>query len=180
MKKTLSDNSGFTLIEVIMAIVVFGIVAVSVGSLLYQGSKSYEAMDTKRELAEQGGLAIDRIARELRLIRCVTAGSTCMPSASDITAMNAAETRFVNMNNEGKGFRLDAGALKMRRGSGASDPEDLLAENVSSLAVEYLKSNGSAAASASEVWRVKVSMTLASGGDSVDFTASVHPRHFRQ
>lgn len=174
----IKGEGGFTLIEVVMAIVIFAVISVAIGSLLYQGSRSFEAMDIRRELTEQGSLATERLTRELRLIRCVSASGSCAPSASDITAMTSTEIRFVNMNNEGKGFRLDANALKLRRGKDATDPEDVLAANVSSLSFEYFKNDGSAAVQASEVWRVKASFTLTSGAESIDFTASVHPRHF--
>lgn len=176
----LNTASGFTLIEVVMAIVVMAIIAVGVGSLLYQGTRSFEMMDTRRDLTGQGRLAMERMTREIRLTRCVSGGGACTPTAAEITAMTADELRFVKQDYEGRGFRYDAPAqtLYLRQGSTPTDPEDILARNVSAFALGYFKSNGTTATLPAEVWMVNVTMTLSSGAESVDFKASIYPRHF--
>jgi prepilin-type N-terminal cleavage/methylation domain-containing protein len=172
-------SGGFTLFEVILAIVILGAISVTVGMLLYQGTQSFEEIDLRRELTAQGGLASERISRELRLIRCTTAGSNCNPQAADMTSWTSGEIRFVNIESAGRGIRLDAGAVKLRQGSGALDPEDALAPNASALSVEYLKKDGTAAAAVSDIWRITLSFTLAKKDESVDFRVSVHPRGFK-
>lgn len=173
-------TSGFTLIEVIMAIVVMAIIAVGVGSLLYQGTRSFEMMDTRRDLTGQGKLAMERMTREIRLTRCASGSGACTPTAAEITAMTADELRFVKQDYEGRGFRYDAPTqtLYLRQGSAPTDPEDILAGNVSAFAFDYFKSNGTTATLPAEVWMVNVTMTLSSGAESVDFKASIYPRHF--
>lgn len=177
---TFTGKKGFTLIEILMAIVVIGIVSTVVGMMIYQGTKSFETMDVRNELAGQGMLAVERASREMRIIRCTASGDTCSPEAADITAWTGSEARFVNTLLEGRGLRLDAGALKLRQGSTALDPEDILADSVSALSFEYLKSDGTAASAVSEVWIINMSLTLSSGTESVALKASVHPRSFRQ
>ncbi|MBI5454740.1 MAG: type II secretion system protein [Deltaproteobacteria bacterium] len=173
------DTRGFTLIETVMVIVLVGIIGTVVSSLLYQGSKSIEAGDARKELSSQGRLAVERASREMRLMRCTTAGNSCNPQASDITAWTATELRFVTTNYEGRGLRFDAGTLKLRQGSGALDPDDTLANNVSAASFEYLKSDGTPASAVGEIWVINLDMTLSSGTESVPFRASVHPRSFR-
>ncbi len=175
----LSGDRGFTLIELMMSIVLMGIVASTIGFIIYQGARSFQALDTRGDLVARGTLATERISRELRIVRCATAGSSCAAQASDITSMTATEIRFVNSVNAGRGFRLDAGAIKLRQGSGAADPEDILTDSASSFAVDYKKKDGSAAVAPSEVWVIDVSFTLSSGADSVDFKTSIYPRSFR-
>lgn len=170
---------GFTLIELMMSIVLMGIVASTIGFIIYQGARSFQVLDTRGDLVNKGTLATERISRELRLIRCTTAGSSCAPQASEITSMTATEIRFVNTVNAGRGFRLDAGAIKLRQGSTAGDPEDILADSAGSFTVDYKKKDGTAAVAPSEVWVIDVGFTLSSGADSVDFKTSIHPRSFR-
>lgn len=179
MPDYMRTQKGFTLIETVMAIVITGIIAATVAILLYQGTKSFQEADVRRDLTAQGNLSMERISRELRLIRCTTSGSSCNPQAADITAWTASEIRFVNTNYEGRGVRSDAGTLKLRQGSGAADPEDVLSNNLSSLSFEYLKSDGAAAASVSEIWIINATLTLAAADESLTFKASVHPRSFR-
>lgn len=178
--KAVGKTSGFTLIEVIMAIVVMSIIAVGVGSLLYQGTRSFEMIDTRRDLTGQGKLALERMTREIRLTRCASGGGACTPTATEITAMTATEMRFVKQDYAGRGFRYDGPTqtLYLRQGSTATDPEDVLAKNISAFSFAYFKSNGSTTTLPAEVWRVNIEMTLSSGNDSLDFKASIYPRHF--
>lgn len=179
MKTGALDTRGFTLIETVMVIVLVGIIGTVVSSLLYQGSKSIETGDVRKELSSQGRLAVERASREMRLMRCTTAGNSCNPQDADITAWTATELRFVTASYEGRGFKYDAGTLKLRQGSGESDPEDTLANNLSAASFEYLKSDGTPASAVNEIWVINLNMTFSSGTESVPFRASVHPRSFR-
>ncbi len=172
-------NSGFTLIEILMVIVLVGIIATIVAMLVYEGAKSYGEIDKLRDLSTQGRLAFERMAREIRLVRCTTVGTSCTPTTSDITAMTATEFRFNNTRNEGRGFRLAGSTVNLRQGSGAGDPEDPLVDNVSDLTFEYFKSDGTTATAVQDVWTIAVSLTLSSGARSVSFKVRVHPRGFR-
>jgi len=172
-------TSGFTLIEVVMVIVVLGIIGVSVGSLLSQGARSFETMKRARELNAEGVLAMERMARELRLIGCATSGNSCTAQSTDITAMTSGEIRFVTADSTGMGFRLNAGNIMMRRGSGAADPEDVLVGDASALSFDYFKKDGTTALATTEVWVIGINLTLASGSESMAFRTRVHPRALR-
>lgn len=176
-----SFERGVTIIEIIMVIVILGIISGTVAFIMLQGTRSFGAIAVREDLKGGGTLAMERISKEVRLLRCTTVGNACNPTAADITNMTADELRFVNINYEGAGFRRDAGTntLKLRRGSAGGDPEDTLSGDVSSMTFEYLKKDGTAAAAAADVWLINVTMTLSSGGESLTFKASVHPRSFR-
>lgn len=171
-------QGGFTLIEVVMVLVLLAIIGATVSSLLFQGARSLDVQDRRGTITAEAALAFERMTREIRLMRCTTSGVSCNPSATDLTAWGATEVRFVTTDEVGRGFRLNAGALYLRDGSTAVDTEYLLADNVSSLAFDFLKTDGTAAASVAEVWRIDVTMTITDGAESVDFRSSVHPRSF--
>ena len=154
------NDKGFTLIEMVLSITLIGLVAVTIGMLIYQGTKSYDMLSSQKEIAQQGALAMERLSR-------------------DILAMTASEVRFVTTALEGRGFRLDGGTLRARDGSGAGDPEYALTDRVTSLTFEYLQDDGSAASSPAEVWMIDVEMTLSDGTESFPLKARVHPRSFR-
>lgn len=173
------DTPGFTIIEVLMVIVLMGIIGAFVVSLLFQGTRSLDVMDTRVELTSTGEHAMERMAREVRRVRCTTVGVSCSPSATDITAFTSTELRFVNTDEVGRGFRLDGTDLKLRQGSGAGDPEEILAAGVGSFTIDYLADDGTTAVLVGDIWRITVNMTLTDGGESVSFRRSVHPRSFR-
>lgn len=172
-------QSGFTVIELILSMVLMGIVAVTAGMLIYQGARSFEALSDQKEVTQQATLALERVSRELRPMKCTASGNSCTASASDIPVMTASELRFLNSNFEGRGLRLSGSTLLLRDGTGAGDPEYALATGVSSLTFEYLKADGTAAASVADLWTVSMNMALASGQATIVVKASVHPRSFR-
>lgn len=162
-----------------MVIVLIGIISVIAAMIIYQGAKSFGTQDVRGDLMEEGALALERVSKEVRLIRCTTAGNSCTPAASDITNMVATELRFVNTDYAGRGFRSNAGNLLLRQGSTGADPEDILSGNLSALTFDYLKKDGTAAAAVSDVWVIGVTLTLTKGAESINFKTSIHPRAFR-
>jgi|GEM_PF-6081515 prepilin-type N-terminal cleavage/methylation domain-containing protein len=172
-------GKGFTLMELVLSMALLGIAAVTAGMLIYQGTRSFEALSGRKEVTQQATLALERVSRELRVMKCTQSGNSCAPSASDVPVMAATELRFVNSSYEGRGLRLDGTSLMLRDGAGAADPEYALAFGVSSLGFEYLKADGTAAGAASEIWTVNVNMAFSSGQSGIDVKASVHPRGLR-
>lgn len=163
----------------VLSMVLLAVVAVTAGMLIYHGTRSFETLSDQKEVTQQATLALERVSRELRQMKCTPSGNACAPAASDVQVMTASELRFLNTSYEGKGLRLDAGTLKLRDGTDAGDPEYALATGVSSLSFEYLKADGSIAAAASDIWFVNMNMALVSGQAAIDVKASVHPRSFR-
>lgn len=172
-------QKGFTLIEMVMSMVLLGIVAITAGMLIYQGTRSYEALSDQKEVTQQATLALERVSRELRQMRCTVSGNSCTPTATDVAVMNASEVRFLNSSSEGRGLRLSGSTLMLRLGTGAGDPEYALASGLTALTIEYIKADGTAASTAGEIWTVAVNMSLASGQAALPIKASVHPRGFR-
>jgi prepilin-type N-terminal cleavage/methylation domain-containing protein len=174
-----SNAGGFTILEVVMVIVLLGIISATVAMVIYQGTRSFGQLDVTRELTSKGRLAVERIARELRLIRCSNSNPTsCKPDATDITTMASTDLRFVNTNLEGRGLRLDGGSIKLRLGTAGGDPEYVLTDGVTFLDFEYLKSDGTTASAAADVWSVRATFTLRDRDQSLNFRVLVHPRSF--
>lgn len=172
------SRKGFTLLEIIMVIVLLGIVSVVTGALLFQGTRAFQVMDVRGDLKSSGTAAIERMTKEMRQIRCTSAGSTCTAQSNDITNMTAGELRFVNSNNEGRGFRVSSGNLLLRLGSTAGDPEYTLSGNAASITFDYLKKDGTAASVSTDIWTINVTLSLANGQETINLMASVHPRNF--
>lgn len=164
-----------------MSIVILGIVAVTAGLLISEGTRSFGEMDRLRDLTSAGSIACERMVRELTAIRCSNSNPVrCLPTASDITVMTAQDVRFINTNNQGRGLRLDAGSVKLRQGVNNGDAEDALANKVSSLSLQYLDRNGVVAATAADVWTVLIDITLTDGNQSLSLRARAHPRAFER
>ena len=179
-KDLYKEVDAFTLIEAIMVIVLMAIIGTTAAMLIRIGTDSFVTMQTKAELASKGRLTVERMTREIRLVRCSTvsalpAPTTCAPDATDITTSTATEIGFDNTNNEAIGFRLSGTDIEMRLTAG----DYLLADNATAFNIDYLDNTGAATATVANMWAFEVTFTLSSGSESLDFTARVHPRRFR-
>ncbi|TAN63533.1 prepilin-type N-terminal cleavage/methylation domain-containing protein [bacterium] len=180
--KKAAGQGGFTLLELIVGIVLMGIIASIVVTVLFQGVQAVGTLDTRNNLKTNGTLAFERLSRELRLVRCTTVGLTCAPQVADITNLTATELRFNNVFNEGKGLRAATGNLLLRQGSGA-EPEDVLTPDTTSLVFDFLKRDGTAFVIGTDtvdlVWTINATITLVNGNETVVMKSTVHPRSFR-
>jgi Tfp pilus assembly protein PilW len=154
---------GSTLIELIITIVVVGLIAAVIGMLMLQGMRAFTAQDTKATMTTQGRLAIERIARDLRLARS--------RSATDIPVMGAAALTFVDTSGTTIAYAAGAGSITRNGTVLASAP-------TATLAFSYFQQDGSGAVSADQVWTIQVDMTFTGSNESQGFRVRVHPRNF--
>ena len=158
-----SNEKGFTLIELIMVIIITSIIASIAAMLILEGAKSYQKEVSYSDIHNQGRLAIERMAREIRLIRSAT--------AADISTMTAANIVFNDVNGTNIQFSL-AGTTISRSGN-------TLANNVQSLAFSYYQQNGTTvAALPTDVWFVQIDLTTVNAGETLAMRLRVHPRNF--
>lgn len=66
MYKIPNKKSGFTLIEVIMALAISLLVVLMISSSYFVAQRAYVKADSKAEISQNGRVIIDRLARELR------------------------------------------------------------------------------------------------------------------
>ena len=89
-------KGGFTLIEVVITIVISGIIAGAAALILAQATRAYFDEQTRGDVHYQARLAVERIAREARLIRsCDDISGPANPSASlAFTDINGSAVTF--------------------------------------------------------------------------------------
>lgn len=156
-------QAGFTLIELVITIVLVGIIG-TIGSLLImQGAKEYIAQDVRAGLTNQGRLGIERMAREVRAIRSRT--------AADIPTWSAGALQFTDVAGTSITYTVGAGTLT-RNGTA-------LASDVSALTFSYLQNDGVTAATLpTNIWIIRISLTVTRAGESQTLRTRVHPRSF--
>lgn len=176
------DSRGFTLIEVIMVIILLGIIGSIAATIIYQGARSYGEEEVRKDLTTQGRIAIERMAREIRLVNCIASGNNCTPDNTTITFWTAAGFRFVNINYEGRGFQTSGTDLVLCSVSDCT-ASDILASNVSSLSFTYYDNAGGmltpGVSPVGSIWTIVAALTLARDNQSVNFRIQIHPRSFK-
>jgi MSHA biogenesis protein MshO len=158
-------SAGFTLIEIVVTIVLLSIIGGIAAMIIMQGARGYSAGSQLDNLHYQARLAMERMEREMRLIR---------NQGSDITMMMATNLQFIDVNSAPTGFSWTAPMLSRWNGTGY----DTLATGITALSFTYLQQDGVTAATAANVWFINISMTSQQGSDMLVMQSRVHPRNF--
>lgn len=156
-------HAGFSLIELVLTILLIGIIAAVVSQYALQGVRSFSIEQDRGDAHSQARLSVERVAREVRAIRSAT--------GADIPIMAATDLRFYDTLGQDIRFTWAAGILT-RNGQ-------TLASNVASFAFSYYQSDGSTvAALPTEIWFVRMTLTIVQGETSLPMQIQAHPRNF--
>jgi prepilin-type N-terminal cleavage/methylation domain-containing protein len=159
---------GFSLIELVMVMVVFGIVAAVAAPVVSSG---FQAYFTGRDIAEvdwQARVALERMTRELRAMR----------APSDLVITAADDIAFVDL--DGNTIRYCMGAV----GGCAGTAGDLmrngqpLAIGISNLDFSFLTRAAVATATPAQVYYVTVAFSATRNATSKAHRTTVSPRNF--
>ena len=167
-------SRGFTLIEVVITIVIVGIIAGIAAMIILQGVRAYSAEQSRSDVHYQARLAVERMAREVRLVRSRT--------VADIPTMTPTDLLFCDVTGKAVEFQLVGTALN-RRESATCSPSawggwNALATGVTPLTVSYFQRDGVTAATATTLWFVVIDMTDVQGSETLRLRTRVHPRNF--
>lgn len=152
---------GFTLIELIFALVLIGIVSVMGGRVLLSGYQTFLTTQNIVETGWQGVIALNRLADDIHTIR----------SSTDITTIQATQFSFVDNAGNTVQYQL-SGSVLTRNGLS-------LASGLQAFALGYLDSNGATTTTPANVRYVSVSLTVADDGMTRNFATLAATRGMR-
>ena len=153
------NNHGYTLIEIIIVIVILGVIGAFTFQMVAAGVQAFKKSSARKDLLDQGRLALERMVRELRDGKEIT---DC--SSNSITFKKAHPAQAADNIEEVK-FELVGTDLK-RVGDPSGTPQTaVLASNVTSFQVGDAGGSGSVAVDASS------SGTTSSGATSITISA---------
>lgn len=157
------SQTGFTLVELVLVIVLLAIVSAVVAIPLMEGARAYTSTEVRTDLADQGRLAIERMAREIRTIRSRTVAD--LPGCCNATTLS-----FVDVIGNPIVYTSDG--VNIRRNGVVLASADAVTLNFF-----YFQQNGvTAAGVATQVWTVQVDLTETRQGESQAYRVRVHPR----
>ena len=145
---------GFTLVEVVIAIVVMGILAAVGSSMISDTFKTARIVDASQGSADQARYAMERLAREIREVKAVggsysigTMGPTTMVFTRTINGADVTVTIAKSGNNLTLGYSSPAVTSN-------------LATQVTGFALDFLKLDNTATVSAADVRFVVITLTV--------------------
>jgi prepilin-type N-terminal cleavage/methylation domain-containing protein len=171
-------ESGFTLFEIIISLVILGIMAAVAGMGIVTGVKGYVFTRENAHLSQKSNLAMQRITREfLEII--------------DIDPNNVTASSLVYRNSRGWAAIASVNqTIKMRNGNSLPDAAtgDILIDNVAGFTLSYVKDDGSGnevawVAGTDDVVllaTIEIDLTINrtdAGGGTISFSTAVNPRN---
>jgi len=162
------NEGGFTLLEIVIAIVLVAILAGTAAVIMLQGVKSYSIEQSRSDAHYQARLAVERMAREIRLIRSRT--------VADISLMNPADLSFTDIQNNLVRFRFNVGSIQRSSDNGTTWQP--LATGVTALNFSFLQQDGISSATATTLWYVVIDVTAQQGSEAIEMRTRVYPMNF--
>jgi prepilin-type N-terminal cleavage/methylation domain-containing protein len=153
---------GFTLVEVLLSMVLYSILTLTIGILLWVTVKSAEKMSSHEETLSQARFAMEIIGYEMITLK-----------TSDITSIAASEIDFKDSSAIATSYRLAnvGGVNQVLRGS------SLLIPKASAFSFTYLDNNGNVTATIANIRQIKWTLTLPeTSGGSVSLQSAVFLR----
>ncbi len=161
-------EGGFTLMELIAVLIVFGIVAAVAAPFLVSNVRSYFTGKDISETDWQARVAVERMTRELRAIR----------APADLTITSGSDITFVDL--DGNSIRYCAGAVGGCPGVAGDLMRNAqpLASGIGALAFSFLTRTGTATGSAASTYYVNASFTASQNAVTKSYLLTVSPRNF--
>ncbi len=157
-----NPQRGFTLVEMIMAIVILLVLGSVASYVIVEATGVYARTAPAMEATHAAQSALERIRREIREIRTAT--------ATDIPTFTATSVSFTKNDGTSASFSLSGTDLLLGT--------DKLAEGVTSLTFTYLKADGTAASTADEINLIEADLTATRGIEVYREIAVIFPRYF--
>jgi len=164
----MKTQTGFTLIEIIVSLLLVGFLALFAGMGIVTFTKGYIFARENAHMAQKANMALQRINRELRELIDVSAASS-----TAVTIGSPAGTRIIGLDDE---------KIKIAEAGVSLADGNILIDDVGGLTLSYYKG--------AEPWAqgmdirllsaIEVKFTLKradSGEDPLEFSTTIHPRN---
>ncbi len=175
MSRSHNTESGFSLIELITAIGISGIVLAAITATFISQSRSYDAQDQINGMQQAARAAMDMITREVRMAGYNTNATLTF----DGVTYNATQIRVqANLDgdadtgdaNEDIVYAYDAVDDVITRATGGNT--DTLVENIDVFTFQYLNETGGATTTSGDIRQMQITITARTARSDPNYTAN--------
>lgn len=162
-------SKGFTLVEVLIAMAIAGIVMGAIYSIFISSNRSYRTQDNVADAQQRARVGIDFIARDLRLAGLDPLGAGAGFESAAASSLRLSADLDLNgvidtpLNQERITYDYDAASRTLRRklyeGTASESAWQPLIDDVSALTFTYLDSSGSETATLADIRMVDIAIT---------------------
>ncbi len=176
-----NNESGFTLVELLIAMTIGLIILAALSSTFLMQSKIYDVQEQVVEMVQTARAAMDMITREIRIAgydpkgamqRSDPTGAKFVGIPNDANKLQV----YADLNgdedtgdsNEDITYTYDAANLQLDRNTGGGDQP--FAENIQLFTFDYLDSNGNPAGTTANIRRIKITITARTSKPDWNYT----------
>lgn len=175
ISRFLAMKRAVTLIEILIAIAIVGMLSLGLTFMITQGLKVWTGGTARTDIGDQGRIALDRLSRELRQAERFTVVTW--------TANNIKFNVVLGYTTYIVEYKLANNALQRseKTSAGAADDFVNLARSVNDLTFTYYNKTGGTPATANDIrtMRVELVMDMPSPEQDVTLTSEIQLRNFR-
>lgn len=169
---------GFTLVELLIAIAISGMVLAAVCSVFVMQNKAYSVQEQVVEMQQNARAAMDMMTREIAMAGYRPPGAT---TTVGITAAAASSLSFKqDLNNDGDtsdanedvtySLYTEDSVQKIGRNTGGGNQP--VAENIQSLTLTYFDANGNSTAVLANIRQVGITLTVCTAKPDPNYTSN--------
>ena len=171
-------EAGFTIIELLVAMVLGGIILSAIATSFMSQQRYYKAEEQVADMVQNARAAMDMISREIRMAgynpaKVIFNGITYSASQLEIKAdLNGNGTvGGIGNPNEDIVYTYDSGNLQIDRNvnGGGAQP---FAENITAFTFAYLDSSGTATTTSSSVRQIRIAITAQTSKKDPNYSAN--------
>lgn len=154
-----SRQRGVTLVELIITMVLMGLLATVGATMISDTFQTTRLVNAGQASADQARYAMERLSRELREVKYVSAGSSYAVSSSlTPAATNMVFTRVIN--GADVTVTINKSGTNLTLGYSSPAVSSVLASQVSEFALDFLQLDNSAASSGANLRFVVITLTV--------------------
>jgi type IV pilus assembly protein PilW len=177
MKRDQNKARGFSLVELLIAIAISGIVLGAVSTLFIMQNKSYSVQEQVTEMQQNARAAMDIMTREIRMAGYDPSSSA---NASIVTATSGSINFTQDLDGDGSttgtnenitySLYTSSGIQKIGRDTGGGNQP--VAENIQALTFAYYDSDGNTTAVPADIRQIELTITARTANPDPDYTTN--------
>ena len=177
----MNRENGFTLTELLVAMVIAGVVMAAVYSAYVSQQKSYEITEEVSAIQQNLRAAMFFLERDIRMAGYDPSGTDNFGFQNIV--LNSQDTIRVTWDEDEDGlsgateyvfYKVEDNALKQDGGDGN---DDIIAEDITEVTFEFLTGTGNPTSVASDIRMVDITLTGVKGGHRRDLTTRIYCRN---
>jgi type IV pilus assembly protein PilW len=169
-KKSPGRSTGFTLVELMVAMTIGLIVLAAIYNIFTVQNKSFDVEEQITEMQQNARAAMDIMTREIRMAG-YDPNSNATAKIITATASTLSFNLDVPSDNTTITYAFDSGLKKITRteGGGGAQP---LAENIQAMAFTYYDVNGNVTAAPADIRQIKIDITARTAKADAKYSAN--------